>query len=316
MPVTASMKITLAENFRAIFYAPFYALKAFDLAGREGLEIEWLPPRTPGVAFDEVKRGAVDLTWGGPMRVLKDHDRQPPHESSLVCFGEVVSRDPFYLVGNADAASFELSALTGLRLGIVSEVPTPWLCLLADLQDAGFDVATVADTIHIESGLTMPRQLRSLREGTLDVCQLFEPYVSEAVADGAGRVLYAACERGPTVYTTFICSRGSVSRHHDAFVALTRALRKLQEWIAVCDPEHLADIVAPFFPDVPAAVFRSSIRRYHRAGIWARHPEVSAEGFARLAYSLHAGRFITSPGNYAACVHHFDGTTIRDHVAH
>ena len=310
------MKISLAENFRAIFYAPFYALKSLDFAGREGVEIEWLAPRLPGAAFDAVKSGAVDLTWGGPMRVMKDHDNKPLNGASLICFGEVVSRDPFYLVGNADPAGFQLSALAHLRLGIVSEVPTPWLCLLADLQDAGLDVTSVADTIHVRSGLTMPQHLQSLKDGTLDVCQLFEPHVSQALADGVGRILYAARDRGPTVYTTFIGSREGISRHHDAFVALTRALRKLQEWIALCGPEELADIVAPYFTDVPAALFRSSIHRYYRAGIWAVHPEVSTEGFARLAYSLHAGRFIMSPGSFESCVHDFDGNALSDHVAH
>ena len=310
------MKISLAENFRAIFYAPFYAMKALDFASREGVEIEWLAPGPAGAAFDAVKRGAVDLTWGGPMRVMKDHDDKPANGSSLVCFGEVVSRDPFYLVGKRDSSSFQLSDLPGLRLGTVSEVPTPWLCLLADLQLAGFDKKTVADSIHVKSGLTMPEQLQSLNEGTLDVCQLFEPYVSQALADGVGRILYSACDRGPTVYTTFIGSREGLSRHRNAFLALTRALQKLQEWISLSGPEKLADIVEPFFPEIPASLFRSSIQRYHRAGIWALHPEVSIEGFARLAYNLHAGRFITSPGDYESCVHYFDRTTLPDHVAH
>lgn len=173
------MKITLAENFRAVFYAPFYALKAIDLAGREGLEIELLPPRAVGAACDEVNRAAVDLTWGGPM---KDHDNQPANASSLVSFGEVVSRDTFYLVGKTDATSFELSGLVVLRLGVVSEIHTPWLCLLADMQDAGFVMTIVAGTIYLQSELTMQQQLRALRDGTLDVCQLFEPYVSETLS--------------------------------------------------------------------------------------------------------------------------------------
>lgn len=73
------MKISLAENFRAIFYAPFYALKSLDFAGREGVEIEWLAPRLPGAAFDAVKSGAVDLTWGGRPDVGRSHAR---HEGS------------------------------------------------------------------------------------------------------------------------------------------------------------------------------------------------------------------------------------------
>jgi len=56
----------------------------------EGLEVEWLTSDVPGGAIEQVKRGAIDAQWGGPMRVLKDRDSTPANGASLVCFGEVV----------------------------------------------------------------------------------------------------------------------------------------------------------------------------------------------------------------------------------
>ena len=302
------MKLTLAENFRAVFYAPLYALKALNLAAREGVEIEWLAPGAPGGAIDDVKRGAIDLTWGGPMRVMKDHDSTPADGASLVCFGAVVARDPFYLVGKPEPASFELSALARLRLGVVSEAPTPWLCLQADLQDAGTDPAAMIAANRVRTGLTMQEQLQALRDGELDVGQFFEPYVSQALAEGDGRLLYAACERGPTIYTTFICSRDGLARHRDAFAALTRALQSAQDWMAANEPVELARIVAPFFPDIPAALLRASIERYYRDQVWASDPDISRAGFDRLSHSLQAGGFTASRIAYAPCVHSFGVT--------
>jgi NitT/TauT family transport system substrate-binding protein len=309
------MKITLAENFRAIFYAPFYALKALNLAADEGVDIEWLAPGAPGGAIDDVKRGAIDLTWGGPMRVMKDHDGTPADGASLLCFGEVVSRDPFCLVGKPDPAGFELAALARLRLGVVSEVPTPWLCLQADLQDAGVDIAAMKSGDRVNTGLSMAQQLQALQLDELDAVQFFEPYVSEALAAHNGTLLYAACTRGPTVYTTFICSRDGLARHRDAFAALTRALQKLQDWIAAQGPAELARVTAPFFPEVPAALFLASIERYCRDGVWARHAEVSRSGFARLSHSLNLGGFIASPMVYESCVHNFDAPARFDQPA-
>ncbi len=303
---TKIMKIKLAENFRAIFYAPFYALKILDLAANEGVDIEWIESGLPGSAIDDVKRGAIDLTWGGPMRVMKDHDSTPADGASLVCFGEVVSRDPFYLVGKPDPASFDLHALPHLRMGVVSEVPTPWLCLQADMQDAGIDTAAMIDANRVKIGLTMPQQLQAIKNGDLDVGQFFEPYVSQALAEGAGRLLYAACDRGPTVYTTFICSRDGLARRYDAFAGLTRTLQILQDWVTTHDPTELARITAPFFPNIPSTLFRSSIERYYFDGIWARHPEVSKSGFDRLSHSLHAAGFISFRTDYASCVHGFN----------
>src|SRR5258708_14206182 len=105
------MKLRIAENFRAVFYAPFYAIRALGLAEREGLAIEWLPSDAPGGTIEQVKRGGIDAQWGGPMRVLKDHDSAG---SSLVRSGEVVGRDPFYLIRRKRPSTSGLKALAGI----------------------------------------------------------------------------------------------------------------------------------------------------------------------------------------------------------
>src|SRR5258708_7174952 len=293
----AIVKLRIAENFRAVFYAPFYAIRALGLAEREGLAIEWLPSEAPGGTIEQVKRGAIDAQWGGPMRVLKDHDSPDP---SLVCFAEVVWRDPFYVIGRQSAPGFQLKDLAAMRVGIVSEVPTPWYCLRADLEDAGVDTAT----LRMTKDLTMPQQIEALVAGKLDAVQLFEPYASQALAAG-NAVLYAASSRGPTSYTTFITSRDSISRHRDAFAALERARQAMLEWVAKEGGAELARVTASFFPDVPQELLRSAFERYQRAGLWSRTTAVSKTGFERLAYSLHDGGFIAHRATYAECATSF-----------
>ena len=291
------MKLRIAENFRAVFYAPFYAIRALGLAAREGLEIDWLPSGAPGSTIEQVKRGTIDAQWGGPMRVLKDHDSPA---ASLVCFGEVVGRDPFYVIGRASAPGFQLKDLAAMRLGIVSEVPTPWYCLRSDLEDAGVDTATLRPT----KDLTMPQQLAALAAGKLDAVQLFEPHASLALTEG-NTILYAASSRGPTAYTAFISSRDSVSRRREEFAALTRATQAVLDWLAREGPVELARVTASYFPDVPPDLLRSALERYHRAGLWSHSTTVSRVGFDRLAYSLHDGGFIRHRATYAECVQDF-----------
>ena len=295
------MKLRIAENFRAVFYAPFYAIRALGFAEREGLAVEWLPSDAPGGTIGEVKRGAIDAQWGGPMRVLKDHDSPG---ATLVCFGEVVGRDPFYLIGRKNQPALRLQDIGAMRLGIVSEVPTPWYCLRADLEDAGVDTTA----LRTVKDLTMPQQLEALAAGKLDAVQLFEPYASRALADG-NAMLYAASSRGPTSYTTFITSRDSASKHREEFAALTRATQAMLDWLASEGPAELARVSAPFFADVPQDLLRSALERYHRAGVWSRTTAVSKAGFERLAYSLHDGRFIARRATYAECVQDFGRRT-------
>ena len=96
------MPIRLMENFRAVFYAPYYATHALGFYEREGVDVELLTSDAPGDAVPKLIDGSIDLTWGGPMRVMKAHD-QDKH-SPLVSFCEVVSHDPFFLIGKRRAS--------------------------------------------------------------------------------------------------------------------------------------------------------------------------------------------------------------------
>ena len=299
------MKLRVAENFRAVFYAPFYAIRALRFAERESLAIEWLPSDAPGGTIEQVKRGGVDAQWGGPMRVLKDHDSPG---ATLVCFGEVVGRDPFYLIGRRSQTALRLQDIGAMRLGVVSEVPTPWYCLRSDFEDAGVDTAAMRNAGRLVDKLTMPQQLEALAAGRLDAVQLFEPHASRALADG-NAMLYAASSRGPTSYTTFITSRDSASKRRDEFAALTRATQAMLDWLAKEGPAELARVTGSFFPGVPQELLRSALERYHRAGLWSHTTTLSKAGFERLAYSLHDGGFIAHRATYADCVQDFGSRT-------
>src|SRR5690242_6631852 len=164
------MRVKLSENFRAVFYAPFYATHALGYYATEGVDVELLNSPAPAAAAKGLLDGSIDISWGGPMRVMKAHDEDP--NSPMVCFCEVASRDPFFLVGKGDAATFRLTDLARLRLGSVSEVPTPWLCLQHDLRLQNID----PDKVDRVTGRSMAENLEALRRGELDVVQMFEPY--------------------------------------------------------------------------------------------------------------------------------------------
>ena len=290
------MRIKLAENFRAIFYAPYYATQALGFYAREGIEVEFLNSSIPGDAVAALLDGTIDVTWGGPMRVMKARDMQP--DSPLVCFGEVVARDPFFLLGRSDGSEFRLADLTHLKFAAVSEVPTPWMCLQHDLREQG----TNPDLVSRAANRSMAENMEALRNQQLDAVQAFEPYVSTALRDGAARILYTASSRGPTVYTTFITTRDGVERHREAFMRMACAIRRMQQWLAEHDAEELARITAPFYPEVARDILASSLQRYRRNKIWARTPEMSRKGFARLAESLLSGGFISRTPAYEDCV--------------
>ena len=83
---------------------------------------------------------------------------------------------------------------------------------------------------------------------------------------------------------------------------MVRATRRTLSWVAEHSAEELAELVAPVYPTIPREILASSYQRYRNARLWARTPEVSRQGFARLADSLKSGGFISRNHSYEDCV--------------
>jgi NitT/TauT family transport system substrate-binding protein len=290
------MAIRLLENFRALLYTPFYATEALGHYAAEGVAIERLPALGTEHTARAVVSGRADVGWGGPMRVMQLHDQDP--RSPIVCFCEVIGRDPFSLVGRGPWPGFRLANLVGLRLGTVSEVPTPWLCLQEDLRRIGLDPAAlqrVADR-------PMAENLAALERGELEVVQLFEPFVDDAVNRSVARVWHVAAERGPTSYTTFTTTRGTLTAKQTEVFAMVRAMQRTLRWMRSHGAAALADAIAEFFPELPRERLEGALARYLALGIWNADPRVSREGFERLRAGLVSGGFIGRAVPFEECV--------------
>jgi NitT/TauT family transport system substrate-binding protein len=59
------MTIRLSENFRALFYAPFYAAHAIGAYQAEGVDVELVPSPDPARTAAALQAGEVDVMWGG-----------------------------------------------------------------------------------------------------------------------------------------------------------------------------------------------------------------------------------------------------------
>ena len=286
------MAIRLYENFRALLYVPFFAAHALGAYEAEGVAVELKESPEPGLGARRVLAGEAELTWGGPMRVLHLREQRP--DCDLLCFCEVVGRDPFALVGRAPRPGFQLADLANLRFASVSEVPTPWLCLQDDIRRAGVDptrLARIADR-------SMADNVAALGAGTLDAAQLFEPYVTQAVEAGC-HVWLPAAQRGLTAYTAFYTTRAMIERHRDDFRRMTRAIYRTQKWLHTNPVGAIADRVAAYYPSVAPAELAAAIARYQALGIWNRDPVLHQEGFDRLKGALLSGGLIQRGTEFA-----------------
>lgn len=240
--------------------------------------------------------GAVDVIWAGPMQVMKHHDDHPG--SPLVCFAEIVCRDPFSIVGRYPNPDFQLADLARVRFASLSEVPTPWLCLQEDLRQAGVD----PDQLDRVGDRSMVANLAALRGGGLDAAQFFEPVVEEALATGAGHLWLAASSRGRTTYTAFVTTRDRIERDAEPLLRMVHAIYRTQQWLHANSPTEIAAAIGSFFPELDNRVLARALGRYQRQEIWGRDPLLPEDGFDQLRRSLISAGFIRQPVPYRDCV--------------
>jgi len=292
------MRIRLYESLRALFYAPFYVALERGAHERLGLDVALDRPETSDRAATDLFEGKADVSWGGPMRMMQHMNRDRDPDRRLIAFGEAVTRDPFFVIGAEPRPDFRLGDLRECRLATVSEVPTPWMCLREDLRRDGVDPADlerVADR-------TMAENADALRRGEVDAIQVFEPFAETLVREGAGVIWRAGASRGPTSYTTYYAPVGYVRQNRESLVLLTRALHEALIWLHGADAGEVADVVRPYFPDLPDLVLRGAIARYRDLGVWGRDPILPLVGFVRLKVSLISGGFIARDVPFDDCV--------------
>jgi len=275
--------ITLSENFRALFYTPFYAAHAIGAYEAEKVEVQLRDSPDPSRTASDLRAGRIDVMWGGPLRVLLTHAADPA--SDLVCFCDVVARDPFFIIGREPKPDFRPRDLIGPRIGSVSEVPTPWLCLQDDIRRDGADPSDALRT----HGPSMAENAAALRAGTLDAIQVFQPYAETLIQSGVGHVWYAAANRGLTAYTTLVTRRPVLTERRGELAAMVRAMLRSLRWIAATPGADVARALAAFFPDVPAEIYAAAIDRYRALHLYGTDPITRPEGVARLQAAMRSG---------------------------
>jgi NitT/TauT family transport system substrate-binding protein len=148
----------------------------------------------------------------------------------------------------------------------------------------------------------MADNVAALRRGEVDVVQVFEPFASMLLNDGAGHVWYAQASRGPTSYTTFYARRGLLDARREELGRMVRAIYRTQKWVAAADGAAIANAISRYFPDVPPAILAASCARYKSLGIWGSDPRLPRAGYERLRDSLVSGGFVSPGTEFAVAV--------------
>ena len=290
------LSITLLENFRAVFYTPFYAAFSLGAFEEQGVDVRLETSPDPAQNANLLMSGDAQVSWGGPMRVMVAYDKSPDCDLKVFC--EVVCRDPFFLIGREPNPAFRMGDLVGPRVATVSEVPTPWMCLQHDLRLAGLDPAAL-ERIPDQ---TMGENAAALRAGEVDVVQVFQPFAEELIREGGGQVWYQAAERGLTTYTAFYASASFLREQPESALGMTSAMAKTERWLADNDAEAIARLVKSWFEDMDFDLLAQAVARYKSLGLWNENPHLAQESFKWLRAACLSGGLIGSGVAYEEAV--------------
>ena len=197
------MRLRLYENHRFVLYAPFYAAHAIGAYAAEGLAVELLPSPGMGLAEQALLDGAVDVLWAGPMRVMKHHDANPG--SALVCFAEIVCRDPFSIVGRSAQSGISsgrsrcTTARNGQRSADAMAVPAGRFAPGWGSIPSGSTASPIAAWRRTSSSAEDDRSRQR---------SFSSPSSKRLWLRSTGHLWHAASARGRTTYTAFVTTRG------------------------------------------------------------------------------------------------------------
>ena len=284
------MKVRLYENLRACSYTPFYLAQVEDMFSVEGLVVSLiLSPSTTETAQGLIE-GRADVSFGGPMRVLMHHNKAKLNNevSELICFAQVVARDPFILLGRTPNDNFNFHDLLNNKLAVAIDVPTPWMTLQDDLSRANID----PKSIQRYPDALMQENVNNFKTGKINLVQLFEPFAQELKETGA-HIWHRFASRGDIAFTTFYALKSFTIDNREICEALVRVMNRSLKAIHSMNNIEIAKIIGPgFFPDLSITSLSSIIEGYKSSRVWPSRTDLPPSAFVKLKAALLSGELI------------------------
>ncbi|MGH7313424.1 MAG: ABC transporter substrate-binding protein [Candidatus Rokuibacteriota bacterium] len=286
------MRVTVAQPFRSLFYAPHSVARHGGHFAAEGLDVNPVIADGRTNVIRALVEGTVELGLGGLMRSLDVADRGGrlvPH------FAEVNSRNGFFLLSRTPRPDFTWRDLAGRTVISFAGAPTPWQCMLTVLRRHGLDPSRVTfiRDLHGAEAVT------AFRSGRGEFLEAGQPTTEELLAEGAAHLVVSMGEATrPVPFSSYLATPDRLRRQPELILRFTRAVYRAQRWIARHGAAEIADLIGPDFADIPADLRRRAVERYLGQGTWATHPVLERPGFEYLQEILLAGGFIKRRHRY------------------
>jgi NitT/TauT family transport system substrate-binding protein len=292
--VEAAVQIRVAVPYHVVYYAPFFLALNRGLFGRQGIDVEAQisGPVSPAVAM---QRGAIEIGVGGIMRSLVAYDRGEPFVP--VHFARINDRDGFFLLGTV--ADFRWSDLTGKRIIVFGEAPTPWYVLRAVLRRQGLD----PDQVQALEDVPLADGPSAFRERRGDYLLTQAHVAEELIRSGEAFLLRSMAEEaGPLPYSSYYARPEFLDTEPELIKAFVQAHEEALRWMRQAGGEETWKTIATAFPDGDPEILAAATERYFRLGTWSSDAGLSPATYRSLTDALKVGGLIERIAPYEVAI--------------
>ncbi len=272
------VKIKLTEVAHSIFYAPQYVAIELGYFAEEGLDIELVNGLGADKTMTSVLSGDADIGFMGSeasIYVYKEGE-----EDFVVNFAQLTQRAGNFLVSrdiNEEFAwdNIEGKTVIGGRAGGMPQMVFEYI-----LKKQGIDPANDLTIIqNIDFGLTS----QAFAAGTGDYTIEFEPGATALEKEGSGKVVASlGVESGMVPYTAYSAKKSYMSKNPEVIQKFTNAIQKGMDYVNTHDPEEIAKVIAPQFPETDLKTVTAIVKRYYEQNTWKENAVFEEDSFTLL----------------------------------
>lgn len=280
-----------------IYYCAHFVAEALGFFRDCGVKVVFTRTRSGGHTIQggqipAVLSGEADLTIGGPMVTMKNHEDGGPR---LVSFCAAVRANPWFLTAAQAPDAFRIEDLSGARIIDIGNVGTASLTFRWLLQQAG-----IAESVTIVPGSwNEAADVTAVARGEADYALHSLHALAPHIAAGRlASVASLAQPTGPVPWSAYIARPEVIATRRPEFAAFTRAISQALAWIARSDAKDVANLVAPHYADYPKEALALAVAGYQQAGVFAADPLLAQNDFDHFASILRASGWLSSTPPY------------------
>lgn len=271
-------KVKLSEVTHSVFYAPMYAAINLGYFSEEGIDLELTTGQGADKVMTALLSGQADIGFMGPEATIYVYNQG--QDDYVVNFAQLTKRDGSFLMARQPIPDFSWERVRGTSIIGGRKGGMPLMTLEYVLKNNGLIPGEDVDVI---TNIQFALMAGAFTGGEGDYVTLFEPVATNLELEGAGFVVASVGEdSGEIPYTVFSARKSYLEANADIVQRFTNAIYRGQIWVMEHEPEEIASVIRPSFPDADEHVLANVARRYKEIDAWAATPIFTEEAFSRL----------------------------------